>query len=179
MPSDQAYLISRYVGSSEKSPELHNLNGSKWRRSRDLSEKSLILYAEKLLQLEAQRSTAAAFTYPPHGEEVIKFEESFPYEETPDQLKAIEQIYGDMMSEKLMDRLICGDAGFGKTEVIMRAAVKTVCDGHRQVIVMVPTTILATQHYETFTQRMAGLPINISVLSRFSDNKTTKKSLKA
>lgn len=175
VPSDQAYLISRYVGSSEKSPELHNLNGSKWRRSRDLSEKSLILYAEKLLQLEAQRSTASAFTYPPHGEEVIKFEESFPYEETPDQLKAIEQIYGDMMSEKLMDRLICGDAGFGKTEVIMRAAVKTVCDGHRQVIVMVPTTILATQHYETFTQRMAGLPINISVLSRFSDNKTTKK----
>ncbi|EPP37039.1 transcription-repair coupling factor [Chlamydia avium] len=175
VPSDQAYLISRYVGASEKTPELHNLNGSKWKRSRDLSEKSLILYAEKLLQLEAQRSTSAAFTYPPHGEEVIKFEESFPYEETPDQLKAIEQIYSDMMSDKLMDRLICGDAGFGKTEVIMRAAVKTVCDGHRQVIVMVPTTILATQHYETFTQRMAGLPINIAVLSRFSDNKTTKK----
>ncbi|AZU10969.1 transcription-repair coupling factor [Chlamydia psittaci] len=175
VPSDQAYLISRYVGVSDKTPDLHNLNGSKWKRSRDLSEKSLILYAEKLLQLEAQRSTTPSFIYPPHGEEVIKFEESFPYEETPDQLKAIEQIYSDMMSDKLMDRLICGDAGFGKTEVIMRAAVKAVCDGQRQVIVMVPTTILANQHYETFTQRMAGLPINIAVLSRFSEGKALKK----
>ncbi|SYX09335.1 Transcription-repair-coupling factor,transcription-repair coupling factor,Superfamily II DNA/RNA helicase required for DNA uptake (late competence protein),transcription-repair coupling factor,TRCF domain [Chlamydia poikilotherma] len=175
VPSDQAYLISRYVGASEKAPDLHNLNGSKWKRSRDLSEKSLVLYAEKLLQLEAQRSTIPSFIYPPHGEEVIKFAENFPYEETPDQLKAIEQIYSDMMSDKLMDRLICGDAGFGKTEVIMRAAVKAVCDGHRQVIVMVPTTILANQHYETFSQRMAGLPINIAVLSRFSERKSMKK----
>ncbi|BAE80911.1 transcription-repair coupling factor-superfamily II helicase [Chlamydia felis Fe/C-56] len=175
VPSDQAYLISRYVGTSEKTPDLHNLNGSKWKRSRDLSEKSLVLYAEKLLQLEAQRSTAPSFIYPPHGEEVMKFAERFPYEETPDQLKAIEQIYSDMMSDKLMDRLICGDAGFGKTEVIMRAAVKAVCDGHRQVIVMVPTTILANQHYETFSQRMAGLPIKIAVLSRFSEGKAKKK----
>lgn len=174
VPSDQAYLISRYVGASDTPPEFHNLNGSKWKRSRELTEKSLVAYAEKLLQLEAQRSTTPAFVHPPHGEEVIKFAETFPYEETPDQLKAIEQIYEDMMSEKLMDRLICGDAGFGKTEVIMRAAVKAVCDGHRQVIVMVPTTILAHQHYETFKQRMAGLPINIAVISRFSQTKEQK-----
>lgn len=173
--SDQAYLISKYVGVSDKAPPLHNLNGSRWKRSRDLSEKSLVLCAEKLLQLEAQRSVASAFVYPKHGEEVLKFAESFPYEETPDQLKAIEEIYADMMSDKLMDRLICGDAGFGKTEVIMRAAVKTVCDGGKQVIVMVPTTILANQHYETFKQRMAGLPLRIEVLSRFSQDKTSKK----
>ncbi|EPP34828.1 transcription-repair coupling factor [Chlamydia ibidis] len=175
VPSDQAYLISRYVGSSDKAPDLHNLNGSKWKRSRDLAEKSLVLYAEKLLQLEAQRSTTSAFIYPPHGPEVIKFADNFPYDETPDQLKVIDQIYSDMMSDKLMDRLICGDAGFGKTEVIMRAAVKAVCDGHKQVIVMVPTTILANQHFETFKQRMAGLPINIATLSRFSQGKTMKK----
>lgn len=175
VPSDQAYLISRYVGASDKTPDLHNLNGSKWRRSRDLSEKSLVLYAEKLIQLEAQRSTAKAFIYPPHGKEVLQFAENFPYEETPDQLKAIDQIYTDMMSDKLMDRLICGDAGFGKTEVIMRAAVKAVCDGHRQVIVMVPTTILAHQHYETFKQRMAGLPIQVAVLSRFSQDQAAKR----
>ncbi|WP_174165557.1 transcription-repair coupling factor [Chlamydia serpentis] len=174
VPSNQAYLISRYVGASDKSVDLHHLNSSKWKRSRDLTEKSLIVYAEKLLQLEAQRSTIPAFIYPPHGAAVIKFAETFPYEETPDQLKAIEEIYNDMMSPKLMDRLICGDAGFGKTEVIMRAAVKAVCDGHRQVIVMVPTTILATQHYETFKQRMAGLPIEITMLSRFSQPKAQK-----
>ncbi|AAD19029.1 transcription-repair coupling factor [Chlamydia pneumoniae TW-183] len=174
VPSNQAYLISRYVGTSDKAADLHHLNSSKWKRSRDLTEKSLIVYAEKLLQLEAQRSTTPAFVYPPHGESVIKFAETFPYEETPDQLKTIDQIYNDMMSPKLMDRLICGDAGFGKTEVIMRAAVKAVCDGHRQVIVMVPTTILATQHYETFKERMAGLPIEIAVLSRFSQAKVQK-----
>ncbi len=177
VPSDQSYLISRYVGASEKAPDLHHLNGAKWRRSRELSEKSVILYAEKLIQMEAQRSTANSFIYPPHGEEVIKFAESFPYEETPDQLKAIDQIYADMMSDKLMDRLICGDAGFGKTEIIMRAAVKAVCDGQKQVIVMVPTTILANQHFETFSQRMAGLPITIGMLSRFSQGKAMKKTL--
>lgn len=176
VPSDQAYLISRYIGSSEKAPDLHHLNSSKWRRSCDLSAKSLVAYAEKLLQLEAQRATVSSFIYPPHGEEVLKFAESFPYEETPDQLKAIDQIYSDMMSDKLMDRLICGDAGFGKTEVIMRAAIKTVCDGNRQVIVMVPTTILATQHYETFKHRMADFPVNIAVLSRFSDTKAIRQT---
>lgn len=171
VPSDQAHLISRYVGASDKPPTLHELNSSKWKRSKDLSEKSLAIYAKKLIQLEAQRSTAPAFVYPPHGEEVLKFIETFPYDETPDQLKAVEQIYDDMMSPKLMDRLICGDAGFGKTEVIMRAAVKAVCDGHRQVIVMVPTTILASQHYETFSKRMAGMPIKIAMLSRFLKGK--------
>ncbi|WP_197481306.1 transcription-repair coupling factor [Candidatus Chlamydia sanziniae] len=175
VPSDQAHLISRYIGPTDKTTTLHNLNSSKWRRSRELTEKSLIIYAEKLLQLEAQRSTIQAFVYPPHGEAIFKFDESFPYEETPDQLKAIDQIYADMMSTKLMDRLICGDAGFGKTEIIMRAAVKAVCDGHRQVIVMVPTTILANQHYETFKQRMAGLPIQIAVLSRFSQAKVQRE----
>ncbi|WP_370545320.1 transcription-repair coupling factor [Chlamydia sp. 17-3921] len=174
VPSDQAYLISRYVGASDKAPDFHNLNGSKWKRSRELTEKSLIAYAEKLLQIEAQRNTVSAFVHPPHGDAVMKFASTFPYEETPDQLKAINQIYEDMMSDKLMDRLICGDAGFGKTEVIMRAAVKAVCDGHRQVIVMVPTTILANQHYETFKHRMTGLPINIAVLSRFSQTKEQK-----
>lgn len=175
VPSDQAHLISRYVGATDKAPALHDLNGSKWKRSKDLSEKSLAMYAKKLIQLEAQRSTAPAYIYPPHGEEVLKFIETFPYDETPDQLKAIDQIYSDMMSPKLMDRLICGDAGFGKTEVIMRAAVKAVCDGHRQVIVMVPTTILASQHFETFSKRMAGMPIRIAMLSRFLKGKALQQ----
>ncbi|WP_213358320.1 transcription-repair coupling factor [Chlamydiifrater phoenicopteri] len=177
VPSDQAFLISKYVGSSEKSPDLHDLNSSKWKRCRDLTEKSLIAYAEKLLKLEAERTTLPAFIYPPNGENVRKFEESFPYEETPDQLKAIDSIYSDMLSDKVMDRLICGDAGFGKTEVLMRAAVKAVCDGGKQVIVMVPTTILALQHYETFCQRMSDLPIKIGVLCRFSGTKNTRQLL--
>ncbi|WP_213318058.1 transcription-repair coupling factor [Chlamydiifrater volucris] len=177
VPSDQAFLISKYVGSSEKSPDLHDLNSSKWKRCRDLTEKSLIAYAEKLLKLEAERTTLPAFVYPPNGENVKKFEESFPYEETPDQLKAIDSIYSDMLSDKVMDRLICGDAGFGKTEVLMRAAVKAVCDGGKQVVVMVPTTILALQHYETFCQRMSDLPIKIGVLCRFSGTKATKQLL--
>lgn len=175
VPSDQAHMISKYVGPSDKEPSLHDLNSSKWKRSKDLSEKSLAIYAKKLIQIEAQRSTAPAFIYPSHGEEVLKFAESFPYDETPDQLKAIENIYSDMMSPKLMDRLICGDAGFGKTEVIMRAAVKAVCDGHKQVIVMVPTTILANQHYETFSKRMAGFPIRIALLSRFLKGASLQK----
>lgn len=177
IPASQSHLIMKYVGPSEKIPPLNKLGSTKWKRSKDLTEQSLVEYARHLVRLEAERALRKAFVYPEHGHEVKVFCDSFPYEETVDQLQAIEDIFNDMYSEKVMDRLICGDAGFGKTEVAMRAIAKAVFDGRKQVAVMTPTTLLAVQHYETFLHRMADLPVNIAVLSRLSSTKEVKQTL--
>ncbi|MEG1542560.1 MAG: transcription-repair coupling factor [Victivallaceae bacterium] len=177
VPMSQSHLIMKYVGTSEKNPTLHKIGSSKWSRCKQMTEQSLVEYARHLIQMEAERNLRKAFVYPDHGSEVRLFCDSFPYEETTDQLKAIEDIFSDMCSDKIMDRLICGDAGFGKTEVAMRAAVKAVFDGNKQVIVMTPTTLLAMQHYETFTERMLGLPVRIALLSRYSSNQEIKRNL--
>lgn len=178
VPIQQAHLISKYVGSSEEVPKMHTLGSSRWKKTRESTEKAILIYAQDLIQLYAQRSVKPGFSYPEDGSEVIAFEEDFPYVETEDQIAAIKDLKGDMLSTGAMDRLICGDVGYGKTEVAMRAAFKAVMDGRKQVAVLVPTTVLAMQHYETFVERMSNFPINIAVLSRFRTAKEIRETLK-
>ena len=178
VPATQAHLVSRYIGVHEETPKLNTLGSGKWLKTRALAEKSIAGYAQDLLRLQAERSLRGGFSYPKDSEEVLFFEEDFPFVPTEDQLLAIEAIKQDMMSEQAMDRLICGDVGYGKTEVAMRAAFKAVCDGKKQVAVLVPTTVLALQHYETFKERMASFQVHIAHISRLSTPKETKETLK-
>ena len=177
VPMDQANLISKYIGASEERPELHILGSSRWKKAREKTEQAIIGYASDLLKMQAERVVKGGFVYPDDTDLVKQFAEEFPYEETPDQLLAIAQIKKDMLSNQSMDRLICGDVGYGKTEVAMRAAFKAVVDGGKQVAVLVPTTILAMQHFETFSDRMGNFPLKISALSRFVKPKEVEKTL--
>jgi transcription-repair coupling factor (superfamily II helicase) len=178
VPMEQANLISKYIGSSEEKPEFHTLGSVRWKRAREKTEQAIMGYAEDLLKLQAERVLKGGFVYPADSELVKQFGEEFPYEETPDQLLAIESIGKDMTSDQSMDRLVCGDVGYGKTEVAMRAAFKAVVDGGKQVAVLVPTTVLAMQHYETFSARMANYPLTVGVLSRFVKPKEIERVLK-
>lgn len=177
VPLSSSHLVSRYIGSSEEVPTLNNLSTQKWQTARQKAQKAIIGYAEELLRRNAEREIAGGFIYPTDTEETIQFENDFPFVETDDQLSAIAAIKQDMCSEKAMDRLICGDVGYGKTEVAMRAAFKAVADGKKQVAVLVPTTVLAMQHYETFCERMADYAINIGVVSRFMPPKTVRENI--
>lgn len=177
VPINQAHLISKYIGTNEESPKLHSIGGSRWKRAKENTEQAILGYASELLQLYAKRQAAGGFIYPPDGPDTFSFEEEFPFAETEDQLRAVAEIKQDMCSPKAMDRLICGDVGYGKTEVAMRAAFKAVVDGDKQVALLVPTTVLAMQHYENFKDRMRNFPINIGVLSRFQTSKETKKTI--
>lgn len=177
VPIAQSYLVSRYIGSHEETPTLSQLGTQKWHKARVQAQKAIIGYAEELLKQNAEREVHGGFVYPKDSEEMLQFEIDFPFVETDDQLAAIEAIKSDMMSEKAMDRLICGDVGYGKTEVSMRAAFKAVADGKKQVAVLVPTTVLAMQHYETFCDRMANFPINIGVVSRFLPPKKVRENI--
>ena len=177
VPIASSYLVSRYIGSSEQLPTLSQLGTQKWQRARMQAQKAIIGYAEELLRLNAEREVHGGFVYEKDSDETFSFEDDFPFAETDDQLNAISAIKQDMCSEKAMDRLICGDVGYGKTEVAMRAAFKAVADGKKQVAVLVPTTVLAMQHYETFCARMANYPINIGVVSRFLPQKKIKEYL--
>jgi len=177
VPIASSYLVSRYIGSQEEMPTLSQLGTNKWQRARMQAQKAIIGYAEELLRLNAEREVHGGFVYQADTNELQNFEEDFPFVETDDQMSAIVSLKGDMCSEKAMDRLICGDVGYGKTEVAMRAAFKAVSDGKKQVAVLVPTTILAMQHYETFCERMANYPINIGVISRFLPAKKVKENL--
>jgi len=179
VPMEQANLISKYIGATEEKPELHTLGSTRWKRAREKTEAAIVGYASDLLKLQAERVIKGGFCYPEDSELVTQFSEEFPYVETPDQQLAIEQIKKDMRSNQSMDRLVCGDVGYGKTEVAMRAAFKTVVDGGRQVAVLVPTTVLAMQHFETFSERMANYPIKIGVLSRFVKPKEMEKTLES
>lgn len=177
VPLNQAHLLTKYVGSHEADPAMSALGSHRWKKTREQTEKAILGYASDLLQNYAHRAIAEGFSYPVDSESQIAFEDEFPFAETEDQLMAVAQIKQDMMSNKAMDRLICGDVGYGKTEVAMRAAFKAVVDGGKQVAVLVPTTVLAMQHYETFAARMAHFPVNISVLSRFRSVKECKQAL--
>jgi len=177
VPLSQAYLVSRYVGSKEELPSLSQLGGKRWQAMRAHAQTQIVGYANELLQLYAERAVQGGFRYPPDSETMAQFERDFPYTETQDQALAIHALKEDMTSEKAMDRLICGDVGYGKTEVAMRAAFKAVIDGKKQVAVLVPTTVLAVQHFETFCQRMSGFPVHIGVVSRFHTPKEVRETL--
>ena len=177
VPLSQAHLISRYIGAREEHPPLDAIGGKKWHAAKVKAQQAIIGYARELLEVQAQRTLHGSEPYGPDSEDMQLFESIFPFTPTEDQLLATQAIKDDMLSEKAMDRLVCGDVGYGKTEVAMRAAVKTVLDGHKQVAVLVPTTVLAMQHYETFKDRMAEFPIRVGVLSRFVPAKQIKKTL--
>ncbi len=177
VPLNQAHLITKYIGSSEEIPKMHALGGTRWKRTREQAERAIMGYASELLDLYARREMAGGFSYGEDSSDMKDFEEEFPYVETEDQLEAIANIKKDMLSNRPMDRLVCGDVGYGKTEVAMRAACKAVVDGRKQVAVLVPTTILAMQHFENFVERFSNFPINIAVLSRFRTAKQIRESL--
>ncbi|MCI5051950.1 MAG: transcription-repair coupling factor [Simkaniaceae bacterium] len=177
VPLSQSHLVSRYIGSSEAAPALHTIGAAKWQKAKQSAQQSIIGYAKDMLHLQAERESKGGFVYPEDSDDMLLFEEEFPYTETEDQLKAIADIKRDMCSNKAMDRLVCGDVGYGKTEVAMRAAFKAACDGNKQVAVLVPTTVLAVQHYESFKARMAHFPVNVGVVSRFQKPKEVRKTL--
>ena len=166
VPTDQVNLLQKYIGVEDAPPKLNKLGGADWQKVKNRVKESIRDMAEELLDLYARREVAPGHTFASDTVWQHEFEESFFFDETPDQLRAIEEIKRDMESDKPMDRLICGDVGYGKTEVAMRAAFKAIMDG-KQVGVLVPTTILAQQHYLTFRERLTGFPINLRALSRF------------
>lgn len=166
VPTDQVSLIQRYVGPEGKAPRLSHLGGSDWAKTKSRVRESVREMAEELLQLYAARETAPGYAFGPDTPWQREMEDTFPYEETPDQLRAIAEVKRDMEQARPMDRLLCGDVGYGKTEIAIRATFKAVMDG-RQAAVLVPTTILAEQHYRTFEERLRGFPVRIELLSRF------------
>ena len=178
VPLEQVDRITRYVGPDGDSPRLTRLNTADWSRATTKARKSAKKLAFDLVDLYTRRSSITGFAFGPDSASQIEMEESFPYDETRDQLDAIADIKSDMESTKPMDRLLCGDVGFGKTEVALRAAFKCV-DGGRQVMVLCPTTILAQQHYETFFERFAPFGVEVEVLSRFRTPAQQRRALAA
>jgi transcription-repair coupling factor (superfamily II helicase) len=176
VPLEQAYLVSRYVGVGKKSPPLSSLADVKWARAKKNAVASIFDYAGKMLAVQAERETQLGHAFGSDTKWQSEFEHSFPYRETPDQLTAIAATKRDMEQPRSMDRLICGDVGFGKTEVAIRAAFKSVMEG-KQVVVLAPTTVLAQQHFETFRQRMLDYPVRIEMLSRFRSHAEQRKVL--
>jgi len=175
VPLQQAHLVSRYIGAGGKtSPPLGKLGDGRWSTTRQKAERSILDYAAQLLAVQAERQTVTGYTHPPDTEWQFEFENSFLFKETPDQRQAIEETKHDMEGERPMDRLICGDVGFGKTEVAIRAAFKSVMGG-RQVAILVPTTVLAQQHYTTLRERMSDYPVKIELLSRLRTTAQQKK----
>ena len=178
VPMSQAHLVSRYIGSKEDTKVSLNVLGTNtWAKTKLKAEKAIVGYARELLQRQALRQIKGGFTYPQDSSEMGLFEDAFEFDETIDQIKAIQDIKNDMCSQEGMDRLVLGDVGYGKTEVAMRAAAKAVLDGHKQVAVLVPTTVLAVQHYENFKARMQGFPISVDLVCRFKTTKENKKTL--
>ncbi|MBI3874944.1 MAG: DEAD/DEAH box helicase, partial [Verrucomicrobia bacterium] len=166
VPVTEAHLVSKYVGAGKVRPPLNQLGGHRWAKAKEQAEHAVRDLAAELLAIQAARETQAGHAFKADTPWQREFEGSFVYEETPDQSRAIVETKTDMERPKPMDRLICGDVGYGKTEVAIRAAFKAVMDG-RQVAVLVPTTVLAQQHFNTFRERMADYPVRIELLSRF------------
>ena len=177
VPVSHAHLLTRYVGASRHRPDLHHLGGKRWLTEKTAAESALRDLASSLLEIQAQRSHLPGHAFPSDVPWQHEFEASFPYWETPDQHTAIVAVRSDMESARPMDRLVCGDAGYGKTEVAMRAAFKAVM-GTKQVAVLVPTTVLAQQHFETFSERMSSYPVRIEMLSRFRSRSQQIETLK-
>lgn len=166
LPLYEAHLISRYVGLAKMRPKLGKLGSGQWEKTRRAAEQATLDFAAELLQLQASRDTKPGHMFAADSEWQRRFEEAFPHTETPDQMRAITDAKEDMEKQRPMDRLLCGDVGFGKTEVAIRTAFKAVMDNH-QVAILVPTTVLAQQHFNTFRERMAGYPVTVEMLSRF------------
>jgi len=176
VPVDQVGMIQKYVSGDDKEPKLSRLGGGDWARVKNKVRSSVRQIADDLVRLYAERQAVRGFAFSKDTEFHREFDSLFPYEETPDQLRAIEEVKRDMEQPRPMDRLLCGDVGYGKTEVAIRAAFKAVYDG-KQVAVLVPTTILAQQHYATFRDRFSGFPVEIRVLSRFRSRKEQKETI--
>lgn len=176
VPTDQIHLLQHYMGLDESKPRLSKLGGNEWARVKRRAQESVQEMAEGLLKLYAQRESIQGFAFPPDTPWQKDFEASFPYEETADQVEAITAVKKDMEQGKPMDRLLCGDVGYGKTEVAIRAAFKSV-SASKQVAVLVPTTILAQQHQRTFVERFDNYPINVAVISRFQSAGEIKRTL--
>jgi len=176
VPTDQLDRVDRYIGVGDHSPALSKLGGADWDRAKKRVKQSVAESAKALLELYSAREMATAEALPPDNEWQRELEDSFPYVETPDQLQAILDVKEDMEKEKPMDRLVVGDVGFGKTEVALRAAFKAIQDG-KQVAVLVPTTVLALQHFRTFTERMQAYPVSIELLSRFRTPKEQQQTV--
>lgn len=178
LPLQGINRIQKYYSGEGVTPRIDTLGGKTWQRTKEKVRKRIKEMAEKLLNLYAEREVSKGFSFSPDTELHREFDGFFPYEETPDQLKAIEEIKADMESERPMDKLLCGDVGYGKTEVAMRAAFKAVYDG-KQVAVIVPTTLLCEQHYRTFKSRFSAFPVSIDYLSRFKSSKEQVETIKA
>ena len=176
LPVDQLDLIQKYVGSDSGAPKLYRLGGGEWGRVKARVRAAVREMAEGLLQLYAEREKTQGFAFSPDSPWQQEFEDAFPYTETTDQLTAAEEIKEDMESPKVMDRLLCGDVGYGKTEIAMRAIFKAVQDS-KQAAILVPTTVLAQQHYRTMCQRFQGYPVSCGCLSRFVSPKEQKRQL--
>ncbi|MDO5713047.1 MAG: transcription-repair coupling factor [Tissierellia bacterium] len=176
LPIDQLSYIHKYIGGEGKAPKVNKLNSTEWNRTKQKAKKSVEDMAEDLIELYAKRENKKGFAFSPDSDWQREFEDAFPYKETEGQLQSAEEIKRDMEKPKPMDRLLCADVGYGKTEVALRAAFKAILDG-KQVAFLVPTTILAQQHYNTMMERFADFPVEIAVFSRFRTAKEQKKDL--
>ena len=174
LPVDQLDLIQKYIGNEGKAPRLNRMGGSEWNRTKANVRQAVKEMAEQLLKLYAQRELSIGYSFSPDFPWQRDFEDAFTYIETDDQLKSVEEIKEDMQSVKAMDRLLCGDVGYGKTEVALRAAFKAIMD-NKQVAILVPTTVLAEQHFHTIEDRFSNFPIRFASLSRFSSPKQQKQ----
>lgn len=177
VPADNFELLSRYRYTGKTAPKLHKMSGKDWEKVKNKVRKSIKKLAVNLLDLYAKRSQLIGYSYPSDSPWQKELEESFPYQPTPDQLKATEDVKNDLESDRPMDRLICGDVGFGKTEVAIRSIFKVITGGNKQVAFLAPTTILTQQHYHTLKERFAPYPINIGLLNRFRTASERKEIL--
>ena len=177
VPVTESHLVSKYVGAGKAHPSLNTLGGTRWRKARDEAERAVRDVAAELLQIQAARESQPGHAFAADAPWQREFESAFIFEETPDQLRAIVETKSDMERAKPMDRLICGDVGFGKTEVAIRAVFKAVMDG-KQVAVLVPTTVLAQQHFNVFRERMADYPVRIELLSRYRTRRQQDRVVK-
>lgn len=178
VPVTEAHLVSKYVGAGKARPQLSTLGGTRWTKAKHEAERAVRDLAGDLLRVQAARATQSGYAFPADNNWQREFEAAFEFEETPDQLKAIEAAKRDLEAPKPMDRLLCGDVGFGKTEVAIRAAFKAVMGG-KQVAILVPTTVLAQQHYNNFRERMTEFPVRVELFSRFRTTKQQKAVMAA
>ena len=177
IPTTNMDLIQKFIGSEGREPKLNKLGGAEWAKTKSRVKESLKALAESLIRLQAERRSMKGYAFSPDTVWQRQFEEAFTFEETPDQLKCIDEIKQDMESDMIMDRLLCGDVGYGKTEVALRAVFKAVMDG-KQVAFLVPTTVLCSQHFENFKQRFSGFPIKVEMLSRFKTDSEQKNIIR-
>ena len=173
---EQIQILSKYVSSDGKAPKLNKLNDGRFKKAKQKVKSQVEDIADDLIKLYAERSQLKGFAFSKDDEDQVAFDEAFPYVETEDQLRSIDEIKKDMQAPQPMDRLLVGDVGFGKTEVAMRAAFKAVND-HKQVVVLVRTTVLAQQHYSNFKERFEQFAVNVDVLSRFRSKKEQTETL--